>query len=163
MAAAYPNSQFWGFDNHTGSIEAARRHAEQQGLAAQVRFEVGHALEYPKAGFDLICFFDCLHDMGDPLGAAKYAAEALAPDGTVMLVEPYANDRVEDNLNTVGRLFYAASTTICCAHSLSEDVGLALGAQAGEARWAGIFQEAGFNRLRRAAQTPFNLILEARI
>jgi len=163
MAAAYPNSRFWGFDIHPGSIEAARRHAEQQGLAKQVRFDLGHAQEYPKAGFDLICFFDCLHDMGDPLGAAKYAAEALTPGGTVMLVEPYANDRVEDNLNTVGRLFYAASTTICCAHSLSEHVGLALGAQAGEARWAEIFREAGFNNLRRAAETPFNLILEAGI
>ncbi|MDT4289147.1 class I SAM-dependent methyltransferase [Methylomonas sp. MO1] len=163
MATAFPKSRFYGFDSHAGSIQAAQRHAERQGRAEQVRFEVAHAQAYPKTGFDLICFFDCLHDMGDPLGAAKYAAEALAPGGTVMLVEPYANDRVEDNLNTVGRLFYAASTTICCAHSLSEDVGLALGAQAGEARWAGIFREAGFNSLRRAAETPFNLILEAKV
>lgn len=163
MAKAYPQSRFWGFDYHAGSIQAARDRAQQEDLTARVTFEVATAKGYPKGGFDLICFFDCLHDMGDPVGAAKHAAQSLATDGTVMLVEPFANDRVEDNLNTVGRLYYAASTTVCCAHSLSEEVGVALGAQAGEKRLAQIFREAGFKTFRRATQTPFNMILEARL
>jgi SAM-dependent methyltransferase len=163
MAEAYPQSRFWGFDYHAESIEAARNHAQQQGLTAQVNFMVASAQEYAKEGFDLICFFDCLHDLGDPVGAARYAARSLAPGGTVMLVEPFAHDRVEDNLNPVGRLYYAGSTAICCAHSLSEDVGLALGAQAGEGRLAQIFKEAGFTTFERATETPFNLILEARL
>lgn len=163
MAKAYPQSHFWGFDYHDGSIQIARDQAQQEGLTDRVTFEVATAKGYPKEGFDLICFFDCLHDMGDPVGAAKYAAQSLAAGGTVMLVEPFANDRVEDNLNTVGRLYYAASTTLCCAHSLSEEVGTALGAQAGEERLAQIFREAGFKTFRRATETPFNLILEARL
>ncbi|MBC7881444.1 MAG: class I SAM-dependent methyltransferase [Anaerolineae bacterium] len=163
MAKAYPQSRFWGFDYHAGSIQTARDRSQKEGLTDRVTFEVAPAKGYPKEGFDLICFFDCLHDLGDPVGAAKHAAQSLAADGTVMLVEPFANDRVEDNLNTVGRLYYAASTTICCAHSLSEEVGLALGAQAGEERLAQIFREAGFKTFRRATETPFNLILEARL
>jgi SAM-dependent methyltransferase len=163
MAKAYPQSRFWGFDYHAESIQAARDQAQQQGLTDRVTFEMASAQGYPKEGFDLICFFDCLHDLGDPVGAAKYAAQSLATGGTVMLVEPFANDRVEDNLNPVGRLYYAGSTTICCAHSLSEEVGLALGAQAGEKRLAQVFKEAGFTTFRRATETPFNLILEARL
>jgi SAM-dependent methyltransferase len=163
MAKAYPQSRFWGFDYHAESIQAARDQAQQQDLTAQVTFEVASAQGYPQEGFDLICFFDCLHDLGDPVGAAKYAAQSLATGGTVMLVEPFAHDQVEDNLNPVGRLYYAGSTTICCAHSLSEEVGLALGAQAGERRLAQVFKEAGFTTFRRATETPFNLILEARL
>ena len=161
LAEAFPNSSFRGFDVHPGSIEAARDNAREAGVADRVSFDLADARSYPRDGFDLICFFDCLHDMGDPLGAVRHAGEALAPDGRVMLVEPFAGDRVEDNLTPVGRLYYAASTTICCAHSLSEDVGLALGAQAGEARLAEIFAKAGFGRFRRAHETPFNLVLEA--
>lgn len=161
MARAYPNSRFWGFDYHWESVEAARQNAREAGVADRVSFQVATAKNYPGEDFDLICFFDCLHDMGDPVGAARYAAQALANDGTVMLVEPYAGDRVEENLNAVGRLYYAASTTLCCAHSLSEEVGLALGAQAGEARLAEVFRKAGLDRFRRAMETPFNLILQA--
>jgi SAM-dependent methyltransferase len=163
MAKAYPKSRFWGFDYHAESIQAAQDRAQQDGLGDRVTFQVASAKGYPKESFDLICFFDCLHDMGDPVGAAKHAAQSLAPGGTVMLVEPFANDRVEDNLNTVGRLYYAASITVCCAHSLSEEVGVALGAQAGEERLAQIFREAGFKTFRRVSETPFNLILEARL
>jgi SAM-dependent methyltransferase len=163
MAQAYPQSHFWGFDYHAESIQAAQEQTQQVGLADRVTFEVASAQGYPQKGFDLICFFDCLHDLGDPVGAAKYAAQALTSSGTVMLVEPFAGDRVEDNLNPVGRLYYAGSTTICCAHSLSEEVGLALGAQAGEGRLAQVFKEAGFTTFRRATETPFNLILEARL
>ena len=163
MAKAYPQSRFWGFDYHAGSIQAARNRAEREGLTKRVTFQVASAKGYPKEGFDPFCFFDCLHDLGDPVGAAKHAAQSLAAGGTVMLVEPFANDRVEDNLNTVGRLYYAASTTLCCAHSLSEEVGVALGAQAGEERLAQIFKAAGFKTFRRATETPFNPILEARI
>ncbi len=119
-------------------------------------------MSYPAEGFDLICFFDCLHDMGNPVGAARHARKSLAEDGTVMLVEPFANDRVEENLNTVGRLYYSASTTLCCAHSLSEDGAAGLGAQAGEARLAHVFRQAGFGEFRKAKETPFNLILEAK-
>ena len=163
MGKAYPKSQFWGFDAHDESIEAARKQAGAEGIADSVRFEQATAQSYPADGFDLICFFDCLHDMGDPVGAARHAAKALKKDGTVMLVEPFASDRVEENLNPVGRMYYAASTTICCAHSRSEDVGLALGAQAGEARLAEVFKKAGFRTFRRATQTPFNLVFEARL
>ena len=163
MAQAYPDSRFWGFDNHDASIEAAQKQARSQALTNSVSFKKATAQTYPADGFDLICFFDCLHDMGDPVGAAQYAAKALAKDGSVMLVEPFAHDRVEDNLNPIGRLYYAASSTLCCAHSLSEDVGLALGAQAGEAQLAAVFRKAGFKTFRRAAHTPFNLVLEAKI
>ena len=161
MAEAYPCSRFWGFDTHPESVEAAQENAQTAGVADRVTFEVANAKSYPAQNFDLICFFDCLHDMGDPIGAARHAGKALAEDGTVMLVEPFANDRVEENLNPVGRLYYAASTTLCCAHALSEDVGFALGAQAGEARLADVFRKAGFTTFRRATETPFNLILEA--
>jgi len=161
MARAYPNSRFHGFDVHAASLEAASTAVREEGLTDRVRFELASAKSY-QGRYDLICFFDCLHDMGDPVGAARHAAETLAPGGTVMLVEPFADDRVEGNLTPVGRLYYAASTTLCCAHSLSEEVGLALGAQAGEARLAEVFAKAGFGHFRRAAETPFNLILEAR-
>lgn len=162
MAEAYPNARFHGFDGHPGSIEAARENASAAGLDGRVSFDLSDARSYPGNDYDLICFFDCLHDMGDPVGAARHAHEVLADDGTVMLAEPFAHDRVEDNLNPVGRLYYSASTTICCAHSLSEDVGLALGGQAGEKRLAGVFHEAGFGHFHRAMATPFNMILEAR-
>ena len=162
MAEAFPQSRFWGFDYHKQSIDSARSHARDTNLKNHVSFEVASATGYPAEGFDLICFFDCLHDMGDPVSAARHAKKALAEDGTVMLVEPFANDRVEDNLNTVGRLYYSASTTLCCAHSLSEDGAAALGAQAGEARLANVFTKAGFSVFRKAKATPFNLILEAK-
>ncbi len=163
MAAAFPASRFWGFDSHEDSVVAATKHAQALPSGASVTFDVATAHSYPAHGFDLICFFDCLHDMGDPIGAAQHAAAALAKDGTVMLVEPFANDRVEDNFTPVGRLYYAASTTICCAHSLSEEGRLALGAQAGEARLRAVFEKAGFRNFRRATQTPFNLVLEAKL
>ena len=162
MAKAYPNSRFWGFDVHEGSIEAARRNAEQAGVADRVSFVKAKAADYPPQDYDLICFFDCLHDMGHPERALRHAAEALAPEGTVMLVEPYAEDRVEDNINPVGRMYYAASTTLCCAHAISENGTHVLGAQAGEARLADLVRANGFSRFRRAMQTPFNLVLEAR-
>ena len=162
MAEAFPRSRFWGFDYHEQSIESARGHARKTAIENRARFEVASATSYPAEGFDLICFFDCLHDMGDPVGAAKHAKKALAEDGTVMLVEPFANDRVEENLNVVGRLYYSASTTLCCAHALSEDGAAALGAQAGEARLAGVFKKAGFSEFRKAKATPVNLILEAK-
>lgn len=163
MAEAYSRSRFWGFDGHPDSIAAARANAKEAGVADRATFEFASAKDYAGNGFDIICFFDCLHDMGDPVGAARHAADNLAPDGSVVLVEPFANDRVEDNINPVGRLNYAASTTLCCAHSLSEEVGLALGAQAGEARLAEVFRKAGFSHFRRAAETPFNLILQANL
>jgi len=162
MAQAFPRSRFFGFDAHGVSIEHARRHAAEAGLAGQVSFEVARAVDYTDRQYGLICFFDCLHDMGDPVAAARHAAQTLAPNGTVMLVEPFANDRVESNLSPVARLYYAASTTICCAHAISEGGRLVLGAQAGEARLADVFRRAGFLHFRRAAETPFNLVLEAR-
>ena len=162
MAEAYPASTFSGFDFHDQSIEAARRAAAEAGVADRVSFDVAAAQDFPGSGYDLICFFDCLHDMGDPVGAVRQARQAIADDGTVLLVEPFANDSVEDNLNPVGRTFYAFSATVCTQSSLAQDVGRALGAQAGEARLAEVFQEAGFTRFRRATETPFNLILEAR-
>ena len=163
MAAAFPHSRFWGFDSHEDSIVAARNHAGASPSGASVTFEVATARSYPVRKYDLICFFDCLHDMGDPVAAAEHAATALAEDGTVMLVEPFANDRVEDNLTPVGRLYYSASAAICCAHSLSEDGRMALGAQAGEARLRAVFRKAGFRTFRRATRTPFNLVLEAKL
>ncbi len=163
MGAAFPNSRFWGFDSHEDSIVAARQHARMSNIGPSVTFDVATARSYPANGFDLICFFDCLHDLGDPVAAGQHAATALAEDGTVMLVEPFANDRVEDNLTPVGRLYYSASTAICCAHALSEDGKLALGGQAGEAGLRAIFQKAGFRTFRRATQTPFNLVLEAKL
>ena len=162
MAQAFPRSRFFGFDVHRASIEEARRIAANAGLADQVHFEVARAADYPDRNFGLICFFDCLHDMGDPVAAARHAARVLAPDGTVMLVEPFANDRVEDNISPIARAYYAASTTICCAHAISEGGKVVLGAQAGEARLAEVFRKAGFTRFRRAAETPFNLVFEVR-
>ena len=162
MAQAFPASQFHGFDTHPDSVAEARRIAAEAGVD-RAAFAVARADDYPGTGYDLICFFDCLHDLGDPVAAAAHAAKAVAPDGTVMLVEPFANDRVEDNISPVARLYYAASTTICCAHAISEGGRMVLGAQAGEARLADVFRKAGFTRFRRAAETPFNLILEARL
>jgi SAM-dependent methyltransferase len=162
MAEAFPNSEFFGFDYHEGSIEAARRAAEEAGVADRITFEVASAKDYPGTDYDLVCVFDCLHDMGDPVGASAHVRETVAADGTWMVVEPYANDRVEDNLNPVGRVFYGASTVICTPASLDQEVGLALGAQAGEARLAEVIKEGGFTDVRRATETPFNLILEAR-
>lgn len=162
MAKAFPRSRFFGFDVHPESIAEARRNAQEAGVADRAVFDVAKADDYPANDYGLICFFDCLHDMGKPLAAAEYARKVLAKDGTVMLVEPFAHDRVEDNLNTVGRLYYAASTTLCVAHAMSEQGTHALGAQAGEARLRDIFAKAGFSQFRRAKETPFNLILEAR-
>lgn len=162
MAEAFPASRFVGVDSHPESIAAARENADAAGVGDRVEFVTGTATDYATDGFDLICFFDCLHDLGDPVAAARQARSALAPGGTVMLVEPNAADAVEDNVGPVARTYYAASTTLCCAHSLSEG-GAALGAQAGEARLAEVFAEAGFGHWRRAAETPFNLVLEARV
>jgi 2-polyprenyl-3-methyl-5-hydroxy-6-metoxy-1,4-benzoquinol methylase len=162
MAQAFPNSRFHGFDLHAESVAAARVNAAEAGVADRVTFAAATATDYTEDGFDLICFFDALHDMGDPVGAARHARSALADDGTVMLVEPYAADAVEDNANPIGRLYYSASTVLCCAHAISENGGHALGAQAGEAQLAGVFAEAGFGHWRRATETPFNLVLEAR-
>jgi ubiquinone/menaquinone biosynthesis C-methylase UbiE len=160
MAQAFPRSRFHGFDVHAASIDEARQNAADAGVAKRARFDVARAVDYPDKQYGLICFFDCLHDLGDPVAAARYAARVLAPEGTVMLVEPFAHDRVEHNLSPVARLYYAASSTICCAHAISEGGELVLGAQAGEAKLAEVFRKAGFTRFRRAAETPFNLILE---
>ena len=162
MADAFPNSQFCGFDYHPASIERAREAAGEAGMADRITFEVAAAKDYPGSGYDLVTVFDCLHDMGDPAGASGHVHETLAPDGTWMIVEPFAGDRVEENLNPVGRIFYGASTVICTPASLSQEVGLALGAQAGEARLAEVVKQGGFSSVRRAAETPFNLVLEAR-
>jgi SAM-dependent methyltransferase len=162
MAEAFPRSRIYGFDPDEASLAAARAHAEDSGVADRIEFARGTAKTLTARDFDLICFFDCLHDLGDPVGAAIAAREALAKDGTVLAVEPFARDRVEENINTVSQLYYSGSATLCCAHSLSEEVGLALGAQAGEARLRAVFQEAGFTHVRVAMETPFNLILEVR-
>jgi len=162
MAREYPQSSFVGSDYHEGSIETARRRAQEAGVADRVRFETGDAASDQGEGYDLVTMFDCLHDMGDPVGAARRVLQSLAPDGTWMIVEPMAGDRVEDNLNPVGRAFYGFSTFLCTPASLSQEVGLALGAQAGEAKIAAVVAEAGFTRFRRAAETPFNLVFEAR-
>ncbi len=162
LAQAYPTSTFVGFDYHVASIDRARKAAAEAGVSDRVTFEVASAQDYPGTGYDLVAFFDCLHDMGDPAGAARHVLSTLAPDGTWLLVEPYAHDRIEDNLNPVGRVFYGASTVICTPASLSQEVGLGLGAQAGEARLREVVTGAGFTRFRRATETPFNLVLEAR-
>ncbi|HMB28367.1 MAG TPA: class I SAM-dependent methyltransferase [Blastocatellia bacterium] len=162
MAQAYQRSTFNGFDYHEASIERARIAADEAGVAERVNFEVASAKNYPGRDYDFVAFFDCLHDMGDPVGVASYVRNTLAPDGVLMIVEPYANDRVEDNLNPVGRMFYSASTLICTPASLSQEVGLALGAQAGEARMREVVTKGGFTRFRRASETPFNLVFEAR-
>ena len=162
MARAFPNSMFVGSDYHAESIQTARLRAEQAGVGDRVRFEVEPAAAYTGEGYDLVAMFDCLHDMGDPVGAARHVRDTLAPDGTWMIVEPAAGDRVEDNLNPIGRAYYGFSTLLCTPASLSQDVGLALGAQAGEARLRETVTAGGFTRFRRAAETPFNLVLEAR-
>lgn len=162
MAKAFPNAHFVGFDYHEGSIAAARKAADAAGLADRVRFEVAKATAFDGNDYDFIACFDCIHDMGDPVGAVRHIRSALKSDGTFMMVEPFANDNLEDNLNPVGRIFYAASTILCTPASLAQDVGAALGAQAGEARMRAVFSEAGFTNFRRATETPFNLIFEAR-
>jgi 2-polyprenyl-3-methyl-5-hydroxy-6-metoxy-1,4-benzoquinol methylase len=162
MAQAYPASTFVGTDYHEGSVEAARRAAERAGVADRVSFEVSEAKALGGGPYDLVCVFDALHDMGDPVGAARRVRSQLADDGTWLVVEPMAGDAVEDNLNPVGRVFYAGSTMLCTPASLSQEVGLALGAQAGERRLAEVLHEGGFSRVRRSAETPFNLVLEVR-
>jgi SAM-dependent methyltransferase len=164
MATAYPSSIFSGFDFHAPSIETCRKRAREAGVSERAHFQVATATSY--AGqFDLICFFDCLHDMGDPVGVARHAREHLLPGGAILLVEPFAVDSRPKNIaeNPMAALFYVASSCICTPNSLSQDVGLALGAQAGEAKLREVFKEAGFNHFRRAAQTPMNLIIEAKV
>jgi SAM-dependent methyltransferase len=161
MAEAYPKSQFFGFDYHAASIEDARAMAEARGLE-NVRFEIATAKDFPGKDYDFVTIFDALHDMGDPVGAAAHVRSALKPGGTFMMVEPFAEDRLEDNLNPVARVYYGFSTAVCTPSSLSQEVGAALGAQAGEARLGAVLREAGFATHRRAMATPFNLILEAR-
>ena len=162
MAEAFPNSEFVGFDYHEASIERAREIAADAGLSERVSFATASAKDYPGTDYDLVCVFDCLHDMGDPVGASAHIHDSLAADGTWMIVEPFAGDSVQENLNPVGRVFYGASTVICTPASLAQEVGLALGAQAGEARLAEVIKEGGFRSVRRATETPFNLVLEAR-
>jgi SAM-dependent methyltransferase len=162
MASAFERSRFVGFDTRDDSVTTARSHAEAGGVADRVEFEQADAASYPGAEYDLICFFDCLHDLGDPVAAGRHARDSLAPDGTVMVVEPFARDAVADNVGPVARLYYAGSTAICIPHSRSENGKLALGAQAGPARLAAVFREAGFGSVRVAHETPFNIVLEAR-
>ena len=162
MAKAYPDSTIHGFDYHDASIERAKKIAEAEGVSRNTEFSVASAKDFPGAGYDLVCFFDCLHDMGDPVGALRHVRDVVADDGTVMLVEPFANDSLAENLNPVGRIYYAASTLVCTPSSLDQEVGLGLGAQAGERRLGQVAAQAGFTRFRRATETPFNLVLEAR-
>ena len=162
MAKAFPKSQFIGYDFHPGSIEDAKAHAAEHNVSSNTKFEVAKAKEVPGRDFDLVTCFDCLHDMGDPAGAAAHVRTMLKPDGTWMVIEPMAGDRLEDNINPVGRLYYAGSTLICVPTSLSQEVGAALGAQAGEAKLREVIGSAGFSSVRRATETPFNMILEAR-
>jgi SAM-dependent methyltransferase len=162
MARAFEHSSFVGYDIHGPSIEAARAAALEAGVERRARFEVSSALEVPGTGYDLACMFDCLHDMGDPVGAARRIRQSLAEDGTLLLVEPAAASALEDNLNPVSRLYYGLSTVICTPSSLAQDVGLGLGAQAGPQRLEDVLNEAGFSHVRVATQTPFNLIIEAR-
>ncbi|MBB4004255.1 MAG: class I SAM-dependent methyltransferase [Aurantimonas endophytica] len=162
MAEAFPKSEFVGFDFHEPSIEQARRHARDHGLDDRVRFEVSTAKEIEEDGFDLITFYDCLHDMGDPRGCARHVREILREDGTWMIVEPIAGDRPSDNMNPIGRLYYNASTMLCVPTSLDQEVGEGLGAQAGEAVLSDVVRSGGFSQVRRAATGPFNMVLEAR-
>jgi 2-polyprenyl-3-methyl-5-hydroxy-6-metoxy-1,4-benzoquinol methylase len=163
MAQAFPNSTFQGSDYHAGSIEVARQRAEEAGVSDRVRFEVAPSASFSGTGYDLVTMFDCLHDMGDPVGAARHVRQALAADGTWMIVEPAAGDRLEDNINPVGRAYYGFSTLLCTPASLSQDVGLALGAQAGEARIREVVTGAGLSQFRRVSETPFNMVYEARL
>lgn len=162
MAKAFPNSRFFGFDYHDRSIEAARQSAKRQGVADRVTFEVASAKEYPGTGYDFVAVFDCLHDMGDPVGAAKHVRRSLNENGTWMIVEPFAQDTLKDNLNPVGRVYYSFSTLLCTPCSRSQEVALCLGAQAGEKRVREVVTSAGFRHFRRAAETPFNIVYEAR-
>lgn len=162
MAEAFPNSRFYGFDTHAESIKAATANTANAGLDQRVNFEVARADDYSDHQYGLICFFDTLHDLGDPVAAARHAADTLAPGGTVLLVEPFAHDRVEDNLSLVGQLYYSGSSLICCAHAIAEGGKYVLGAQAGPKRLEDIFRKAGFTHFRKAAETPFNLIFEIR-
>jgi 2-polyprenyl-3-methyl-5-hydroxy-6-metoxy-1,4-benzoquinol methylase len=162
MTRAFPSSTFAGYDYHDHSIETARQRAHEAGVAERVSFDIAPAAAYGGSGYDLVTMFDCLHDMGDPVGAARHVLQTLKPNGTWMIVEPHAGDRVEDNLNPVGRAYYAFSTLLCTPASLSQEVGLALGAQAGETRIREVVQAGGFTHFRRVAETPFNLVFEAR-
>jgi SAM-dependent methyltransferase len=162
MAQAFPGSSFAGYDYHEGSIAMARRRADEAGVADRVHFDAAPAGSFPGDGYDLVTMFDCLHDMGDPVGAARHVRQSLAPDGTWMIVEPAAGDHVEDNLNPVGRAYYGFSTLLCTPCSLSQEVGLALGAQAGQARVGEVVTDAGFGRFARVAETPFNIVYEVR-
>ncbi len=163
MAQAFPNCHIFGYDYHDASISSAQLAAEEAGLSDRLTFEVAPAKSFPKqSGYDLVTFFDCLHDMGDPVGAAKHVKSTLKPGGTWMIVEPLAGDAVQDNLNPVSRLFYCASTMLCVPASIAQEVGAALGAQAGEKKLREVLTQAGFTHIRRAAQTPFNMVLEAR-
>jgi len=162
MAQAYPEAEITGFDYHEPSIQKAHAAAAKAGLANRVRFEVASAKTYPGSGYDFVAVFDCLHDMGDPVGAAAHVLQSLRPEGSWMIVEPYANDRLEQNMNPVGRVFYSASTFICTPASRAQEVGMCLGAQAGEQRIRDVVTKGGFTRFRRATETPFNLVYEAR-
>lgn len=162
LGQAYPRSTVTGFDYHRPSIEQARQRATDAGLASRVSFEVAAAADFPGSDYDLVAIFDALHDMPDPVGAAKHIRDSLEPDGTFLLVEPFANDTLEANCNPVGRLYYTASTVVCVPHSMSAEPRTALGAQAGEARLTEVLRDAGFTRIRRAAETPFNIVIEAR-
>jgi 2-polyprenyl-3-methyl-5-hydroxy-6-metoxy-1,4-benzoquinol methylase len=162
MAKAFPKSNFFGFDYHAASIETARNRAKEAGVEERVKFEVAAAKNYPGQDYDFVTFFDCLHDMGDPIGAAAHVKNTLRQDGTMMLVEPFAHDNIAQNLNPVGRLYYSASTLICTPASRAQEVGMGLGAQAGEKRLRDVFTKAGFTHFRRATETPFNLIFEAK-
>jgi SAM-dependent methyltransferase len=161
LGKAYPRSKFIGFDYHPSSIERAQRRAEEAGVSDTVQFEIASAKSFP-GKYDLVAFFDCLHDMGDPVGAAAHVRESLSPDGTWLIVEPKAGDSVADNLNPLGRIFYSVSTLVCTQASLSQEVGAALGAQAGEARLRDVVMQGGFRHFRRATETPFNLVFEAK-
>jgi SAM-dependent methyltransferase len=162
MAKAFPNSQFFGFDYHDKSIHEARESAKRQGVDDRVKFEVAKAKDFPGKDYDFVAVFDCLHDMGDPVGAAQHVHQSLRSDGSWMIVEPYANDRLSDNLTPVGRVYYSFSTLLCTPCSRSQEVGLCLGAQSGEARIRDVVASAGFTRFRRATETPFNVVYEAR-
>ena len=162
MAKSYPKSKFFGFDYHKPSVEKARKKAKQAGVADQVTFEVAPAKDFPGKNYDLVAFFDCLHDMGDPVGAAKHVKKTLAKDGTWMIVEPFANDDAAANHNPIGRIFYSASATVCVPCSLAQEVGMGLGAQAGPARLEKVARSGGFRHFRKATETPFNMVFEAR-